>query len=88
MRINVFAAAFLSGLSVVAQSEMTDTVKQLNEVIVAVEKPHIRGEDGIMTVDLPSIIKDKPVTNILEALSYMPGVTNNNGMVWLTGASN
>lgn len=88
MRINVFAAAFLSGLSVVAQSEMTDTVKQLNEVIVSVEKPHIRGEDGIMTVDLPSIIKDKPVTNILEALSYMPGVTNNNGMVWLTGASN
>lgn len=88
MRINVFSAAFLSGLSVVAQSEMTDTVKLLNEVIVSVEKPHIRGEDGIMTVDLPSIIKDKPVTNILDALSYMPGVTNNNGMVWLTGASN
>ena len=88
MRINVFSAAFLSGLSVVAQSELTDTVKLLNEVIVSVEKPHIRGEDGIMTVDLPSIIKDKPVTNILEALSYMPGVTNNNGMVWLTGASN
>ena len=88
MRINVFSAAFLSGLSVVAQSELTDTVKLLNEVIVSVEKPHIRGEDGIMTVDLPSIIKDKPVTNILEALSYMAGVTNNNGMVWLTGASN
>ena len=41
-----------------------------------------------MIVDLPAIVKDKPVTNILEALGYMPGVTNNNGMIWLTGASN
>ncbi len=41
-----------------------------------------------MVVDLPGIVKDKPVNNILEALGYMPGVTNNNGMIWLTGASN
>ena len=41
-----------------------------------------------MVVDLPGIVKDKPVTNILEALGYMPGVTSNNGMIWLTGASN
>jgi hypothetical protein len=39
-------------------------------------------------VNLTEIVKDKPVSNILEALGYMPGVTNNNGMIWLTGASN
>jgi len=41
-----------------------------------------------MSVDLPAIVKDKPVTNILEALGYLPGVVNNNGMIGLAGASN
>jgi tonB-dependent receptor len=74
----------------VAQTEATDTTstRQLDEVVVKGEKPQIKGQDGVMVVDLPGIVKDKPVTNILEALGYMPGVTNNNGMIWLTGASN
>lgn len=62
--------------------------KQLQEVVVKGDKSQVKGEDGVMIVDLPAIVKDKPVTNILEALGYLPGVTNNNGMVWLTGASN
>ena len=72
-----------------AQTESPDTIsaRQLNEVVVKGEKPQVRGEDGIMVVDLPGIVRDKPVTNILEALGYMPGVTNNNGMIWLAGAS-
>ncbi len=41
----------------------------------------------MMVVDLPAIVKDKPVTNILEALGYLPGVINNNGMIGLAGAS-
>ncbi len=40
-----------------------------------------------MVVDLPGIVRDKPVNNILEALGYLPGVTNNNGMIGLAGAS-
>lgn len=77
-------------ISVHAQTETVDTIatKQLQEVVVKGEKPQVKGEDGIMVIDLPTIVKDKPVTNILEALGYMPGVTNNNGMIWLTGASN
>ncbi|MDE6249227.1 MAG: hypothetical protein K2M29_05895, partial [Paramuribaculum sp.] len=69
---------------------MSDTLstQQLKEVIVNAEKPQVRGEDGIMIVDLPAIVRDKPVTNILEALGYIPGVTNYNGLIWLTGASN
>ncbi len=72
-----------------AQTELSDTLssRQLNEVVVNGEKPQVRGEDGIMIVDLPGIVKDKPVNNILEALGYLPGVTNNNGMIGLTGAS-
>jgi len=39
-----------------------------------------------MVVDLPNIVKDKPVTNILEALAYLPGVTAQNGIFSLAGA--
>lgn len=80
----------LCGITAYAQTEVSDTItsRQLNEVVVKGEKPRVRGEDGIMTVDLPSIVKDKPVNNILEALGYLPGVTNNNGMIGLAAASN
>lgn len=80
----------LQSVAAYAQTESSDTIsgQQLNEVVVRGEKPQIRGTDGVMVVDLPAIVSDKPVTNILEALGYLPGVTNNNGMIWLTGASN
>lgn len=89
-QVTTFIITLLCALCVWAQTESSDTLssKQLNEVVVEGEKPQVRGEDGIMVVDLPGIVKDKPVNNILEALGYMPGVTNNNGMIWLTGASN
>lgn len=73
-----------------AQSENTDSIgsRQLNEVVVTGEKPQVKGQDGMMVVDLPAIVKDKPVSNILEALGYLPGVVNNNGMIGLAGATN
>lgn len=61
--------------------------KEFGEVMVCGEKPQLRGEDGILTVDLPSIVRDKPVTNIYEALSYLPGTVNDNGRIGLAGAS-
>ncbi len=71
------------------QTNITDTcsVHELSEVIVQGERPAIKGQDGIVVVDLPSIIKDKPVTNVLEALGYLPGVIDNNGYIGLNGAS-
>jgi len=76
-------------LSSNAQTAETDSIKPqiLEEVVVHGEKPQIKGQDGMIVVDLPSIVNDKPVTNILEALNFLPGVTNNNGMIELTGAS-
>lgn len=73
-----------------AQTMAPDTIsaRQLDEVVVKGEKPQVKGEDGVMVVDLPGIVRDKPVNNILEALSYLPGVTNDNGTIGLTGASN
>ena len=85
-----FIIALLCALCASAQTETPDTIssRQLDEVVVKGEKPQVRAEDGVMVVDLAAIVKDKPVNNILEALGYLPGVTNNNGMIWLTGASN
>ncbi len=66
-----------------------DSVKrhELNEVVIKGEKPQIKGQDGMMIVDLPTIVKDKPVNNILEALGYLPGVVNNRGLIGLAGAN-
>lgn len=88
--IIIILGLILHGFASYAQTESPDTIsaQQLNEVVVKGEKPQVKGEDGIIVVDLPNIVKDKPVTNILEALGYMPGVMNNNGMIWLTGATN
>lgn len=88
-RILVIIIALTAVGSMMAQSEIPDSIegKELNEVIVKGEKPQIKGRDGIMAVDLPSIVKEKPVSNILEALSYLPGVVNNNNMIGLAGAS-
>ena len=81
--------AMIAVNSMMAQSEMPDSIegRELNEVVVKGEKPQIKGKDGIMVVDLPNIVKDKPVSNILEALGYLPGVVNNNGMIGLAGTS-
>ncbi len=82
-------SALIVALSSSAQSLTNDSIptKELNEVVVKGEKPQIMGKDGMMIVDLPAIVKDKPVNNILEALGYLPGVVNNNGLIGLAGAS-
>lgn len=88
-RIFVIFIALAGVNSMMAQSEGKDSIvgRELNEVVVKGEKPQIKGHDGIMAVDLPNIVKDKPVSNILEALGYLPGVVSNNGMIGLAGAS-
>ena len=91
MRRLLLSIVILYSIELFAQLEVSDTItsRELNEIVVKGERPQvIRGNDGIMIVDLPEIVKDKPVTNILEALGYLPGVTNDNGMIGLTGASN
>lgn len=88
MRISIFILLSIASVSVCHGAIPADTVpRQLNEVVVKGEKPQVKGHDGIMSVDLPSIVKDKPVNNILEALGYLPGVINNNGLIGLAGTS-
>lgn len=87
--IFTLSVVFSAVVSVSAQGVSTDSIgsRQLNEVTVKGEKPQIKGRDGMMIVDLPAIVRDKPVSNILEALGYLPGVVNDNGAIGLNGAS-
>jgi len=80
----------ISSLTVSGQTEAQDTInaQELNEIVVNGEKPQIKSADGVMVVDLPAIVKDKPVTNVLEAIGYAPGIVNNNGSIALNGVSN
>lgn len=90
MKITLLLITILQAGCAYAMTEISDTIssQQLKEIVVTGETPQVRGEDGIMVVDLPKIVGDKPVNNVLEALGYLPGVTNNNGMIGLVGASN
>ena len=88
-KVFVMFAVLSVAIPVSARCESPDSIeaRQLSEVIVKGEKPQIKGQDGMMIVDLPAIVKDKALTNILEALGYLPGVVDNNGMIGLAGAS-
>ncbi|MDE6359717.1 MAG: outer membrane beta-barrel protein [Muribaculaceae bacterium] len=78
-----------SPLMAYGQYEREDSVmsRELREVTVKGEKPQIKSQDGVLVVDLPAIVRDKPVTNVLEALGYVPGVVSENGGIGLNGAS-
>lgn len=71
-----------------AQESIPDStaVNHLNEVVVEGEAPRIKGSGGALTVDLRSIVRDKPVSNVLEALGYLPGVAWRDGTFELAGA--
>ncbi len=81
--------AFTASLDVWAQTEFGDsaTTRALDEVVVKGERPQITGRDGVLSVDLPAIVRDKPVTNILDALAYLPGVVSRDGAISLNGAT-
>lgn len=89
IKLNLFLTLTVVPFCVAAQSSDPDSIKtqELNEVVVKGDIPQIKGKDGMMIVDLPTIVKDKPVNNILEALGYLPGVVNNNGLIGLAGAN-
>lgn len=58
----------ISSLHAAGQSGIQDSIpaQELNEVIVRGERPQIKGHDGVLTVDLPAIVREKPVTNVLR----------------------
>lgn len=73
-----------------AQSASNDSIKntELQEVVVTGERPLVKANSGVLSVDVQSMTRNKPATNIFDALSYAPGIsTDANGDLQLAGAS-
>ena len=87
MKRILITLSVLSVANAYASTMVTDSIPEqtLDEVVVEGEKPQIKSSNGVMTVDLASIVSDKPVTNILESLGYLPGVMSQGGMIALSG---
>lgn len=87
IRFAIFIYFTVITMSIQAQ-EVSDTIatQYIKEVTVKAERPQVKSENGVMVVDLPNIVKDKPVTNILESLVYLPGVISQGGAISLAGA--
>lgn len=88
-RLTVIIIIFLPLLSVQAMVHEPDSLvtHELDEVVIKGEKPVVTSKEGNLTYDLPSIVKDKPVSNIYEALAFLPGIINNNGVYELAGTN-
>ena len=90
MKIRFVLAFSIAAITLSAHAqEVSDTIatQNINEVVVKGERPQVKSENGAMVVDLPNMVKDKPVTNILESLAYLPGVTTQGGTINLAGVS-
>lgn len=62
--------------------EQADTVtgKIYNEIVVSGDSPKVMSDEGAISVDLPAMVKDRPVSNILEAMAYLPGAKVSQGL--------
>ncbi len=59
----------------------------LDEVVIEGERPPLKVEQGKLIYHVPSLLKNKPVTNAYDALKEIPGVVEQGENLMLIGAS-
>ena len=59
----------------------------LGEVVVSAERPLVKVENGALSYDLEQLTKDKVANNTYEALTKLPGVSEEEGNLTLVGAN-
>ena len=96
-RLIVMIMAFALAIGSKAQETKTDSLsldnngmidsifQSLPEVMVKGERPVVKAEAGKLVYDLPRMIEEKPVENIYDALKELPGVTEMNESITLSG---
>ncbi|MFI3321579.1 MAG: outer membrane beta-barrel protein [Rikenellaceae bacterium] len=57
----------------------------VEEVTVKGYRPIVKAEDGKLSYDLTQLNEKTTATNVYEALSYLPGVNEENGVLTLSG---
>ena len=68
--------------------KLKEKTNLLGEVTVKGERPLVRLIDGKITYDMQQLISGKVVGNAYETMLQLPGVSEQNGMISLAGASN
>ena len=68
--------------------KLEEKLNMLGEVTVKGERPLVRLIDGRITYDMQQLISGKVVGNAYETMLQLPGVSEQNGMITLAGASN
>lgn len=66
---------------------LEDDTIALHEIIVRGEKPALKVEPGKLVYHLPSLLRNKPVTNVYEAICEIPGVMKQNEYLTLIGTN-
>ena len=90
---NFLTGAFLiSALSVNAQEQtqkdsltMTTMIRNLPEVLVKGSRPIIKTERGMLSYNMPLLLKMQPADNAYEALTRIPGVSDATGSISFLG---
>lgn len=59
----------------------------LKELVVKGERPVVKVSDGMLQYDLSQLVKGRPVDNAYDALKELPGVSERNGKLELSGSS-
>lgn len=59
---------------------------ELEEVSIVAERPIVKVDDGKLSFDIPSLIKNKPVNNAFDILREVPGVEKSGDNISLIGA--
>lgn len=68
------------------ETELHESANSLEAVVVEGEKPIVRVEQGRLAYDLEAVSKGKAVNNAYEALTKLPGVSEQDGTLMLAGA--
>lgn len=58
----------------------------IDDVTITAKRPALRIDEGRMVYDLERVAEGKPVANVWEALTRLPGVVERDGSLELTGA--
>lgn len=69
----------------VGEIVLRDASNTIGEVIVEGERPIVKVEQGQLTYDLELLTKNKAVNNAYEALTKLPGVSERDGQLELSG---
>lgn len=64
-----------------------ETSSSIQEAIIQADRSSIKVKGERFIVDLVSIVKEKPISSLFDALRYLPGVTTRNDKISLIGSS-